>query len=310
MDDDAPAHPRRIAVFGQANLEVVVPAGPFPIAYEPDRPLRAGSITVSVSGTAYNEAIALWRLGCEVELCVGHAADDPVAAFLTAAQPSDPRLRITRVPVPRQPLTAVLLGDQGERLILNDYRGNPPWQHDPAVAARLAQGCDLAVIPLGTANGELAEHAAELGVPVACDVHAIPGLAGPHEPYCAAADLLFMSDERLGGPVEDWLEQVMARWPCRIAVVGQGARGATMAVRGDPRLVHVPAVTTGPVVSTLGAGDALCAAFIDGYTRGLEPRAALERAAVYASAKLAHPGGSAGLLTAEELNGLIASRTM
>lgn len=254
MTANTPARPRRIAVFGHANLEVVVPAGPFPIAYEPDRTLRSGQITVGVSGTAYNEAIALWKLGSTVELCVSHAAGDPVAAFVTASQPSDPRLRITRVPVPRQPLTAVLLGDQGERLILNDHRGNPPWQHDPAAAARLARDCDLAVIPLGTANGLLAEHAGELGVPVACDVHAIPTLTGPHEPYCAAADLLFMSDERLAGPVEGWLEQVMARWPCRIAVVGQGARGATMAVRGEPRLVHVPAVITGPVVSTLGAG--------------------------------------------------------
>ena len=39
-------------------------------------------------------------------------------------------------------------------------------------------------------------------------------------------------------------------------------------------------------------------------------RAALERAAVYASAKLAHVGGSAGLLTEEELSRLLAERTM
>jgi acarbose 7IV-phosphotransferase len=291
---------RRIAVFGHANLEIVIPAGPFPIAYEPDRALTSGEISVGVSGTAYNEAIALWKLGSHVELCVSHAADDPVAAFLLASQPDHARLRITRVPIPRQPLTAVLLGDQGMRLILNDYRGNGSWQHDPAQAARLARGCELAVIPFGTANTRLAEHAADLGVPVACDLHAIGGFDGPHEPFGQAADLLFMSDERLPCAAEEWLERVMSRWPCRIAVLGQGARGATLAVRGEHRYVHVPAVAAAPVVSTLGAGDALCAAFIDGYTRGLDPGSALRRAARYAAAKLAYPGGAQGLLTEEE----------
>jgi sugar/nucleoside kinase (ribokinase family) len=61
-------------------------------------------------------------------------------------------------------------------------------------------------------------------------------------------------------------------------------------------------------ISTLGAGDALCAAFLDGYTRGLDPAAALRRAAVYASAKLAHAGGAQGLLTAGELGRLMAGR--
>lgn len=97
--------PRRVAVFGNANLEIVIPAGPFPIPYQPDR-LTAGEITVGVSGTAY-----------------------------------------------------------GERLILNDHRGNGPWQHDPAQAARIARGCDLAVIPFGPASTRLAEHAAGLGLP-------------------------------------------------------------------------------------------------------------------------------------------------
>ncbi|HEY0933440.1 MAG TPA: hypothetical protein VGD91_06805 [Trebonia sp.] len=102
---------------------------------------------MGISGTAYNEALALWKLGSHVELCVSHAADDPVAAFLTASQPRHPRLRIT-----------------------------------------------------------------------------------------------------------------------------------------------------------LGAGDARCAAFIDGCTRGLDPGTALRRAVRYASAKLAHAGGAQGLLSAGELD--------
>jgi acarbose 7IV-phosphotransferase len=122
-----------------------------------------------------------------------------------------------------------------------------------------------------------------------------------------AADILFMSDERLPVAVGEWLEQVMDRWPCRIAVVGQGARGATMAVRGDSGLHHVPAVDAGPVASTLGAGDALCAGFLDGHARGLPPRSALARAAVFAAAKIRQASGAQGLLSASELDQLCAT---
>jgi len=136
---------------------------------------------------------------------------------------------------------------------------------------------------------------------------AIGGLHGDHEPFCEAADILFISDERLSVPAGEWLEKVMDRWPCRIAVIGQGARGATMAVRGDSGLHHAPAVDAGPVASTLGAGDALCAAFLDGHARGLPPRRALARAAVYAAAKIRHIGGAQGLLSASELDQLCAT---
>ena len=68
----------------------------------PVNDLVAGQISVGVSGTAYNEAIALWKLGSHVELCVSHAADDPVAAFLVASQLASPgRRRSSRVRVPR-----------------------------------------------------------------------------------------------------------------------------------------------------------------------------------------------------------------
>jgi sugar/nucleoside kinase (ribokinase family) len=296
----------RFAVFGNSNMEVVIAAGQFPVPYEPSRTLPPGSIHVGVAGTAYNVGIGLWRLGHQVDLCVTQG-NDPAAAFVTAAQPRDPRLRIIPLPVPRQPVTAVLTGDHGRRLIFNEAREGT-WQHDPARAVEIARGCDLVVLPIGSANALLAAHAGDFGAPLACDVHAISALHGDHEPYCEAAQILFMSDERLPVPVEEWLEKVMDRWPwCRIAVVGQGARGATMAVRGDSGLHHVPAVDAGPVASTLGAGDALCAGFLDGHARGLPPRSALARAAVYAAAKIRHAGGAQGLLSASELDQLCAA---
>jgi sugar/nucleoside kinase (ribokinase family) len=306
-DDATVGDPGRVAVFGNSTLEICIPVGGFPVVYEPSRTVPAGGIPAAVAGTAYNVGIGLWRLGHEVTLCVTRGQDQ-AGALATASMPNDPRLHIIPLPVPRQPVTAVLLGDDGRRMILNESRDRA-MQHDPASAAEASRGCDLAVLPIGSANAHLATHAADLGVPLACDVHAIPGLTGDHEPYCEAATILFMSDERLPVSVPDWLEQVMTRWPCRIAIVGQGDLGATMAIRGQSDLHHVPAVNAGPVASTLGAGDALCAGFLDGYTRGLPPRDALFRATVFAAAKIRQVGGAQGLVTASELDQLCATAT-
>jgi sugar/nucleoside kinase (ribokinase family) len=148
---------RRFAVVGHATMEVVISVGGFPVAYEPARTIPGG-ISVGVSGTAYNVGTALWRLGNTVDLCVAIGAD-PVAAFVAANVPADPRLRIIPAGIGEQPVTAVLAADGGKRLILNDYRGGRDWCH------------------------------------------------------CEAADILFMSHERLPLPAEDWLKQAMARWP-------------------------------------------------------------------------------------------------
>jgi len=116
-----------------------------------------------------------------------------------------------------------------------------------------------------------------------------------------------MSDERLPAPGEQWLGQVMDRWPVQFAILGQGEHGATLATRSSRELHHVPAAPAGEIRSTLGAGDALCAGFLDGYTRGLPPPQALHRATVFAAAKLAAVGGAAGFLTADELHTRLAA---
>jgi sugar/nucleoside kinase (ribokinase family) len=296
--------PARFAVFGHANLEVNARIGEFPLAYSPDQSLP-DPIAIGVSGTAYNVGTALWRLGNQVDLCVTIGAD-PVAAFVTASLPTDDRLRIIPALVPEQPVTVVLTGQPTHRMVLTDHRAARSYRHQPATAEPIMQRSDVVVLPVGPVNTGLAEHLAGRAAPraftVACDVHAISALSGPHEPFCAAADILFMSDERLPLPAGNWLSEVMRRWPVQLAVLGRGARGATLAIRGHRELHHVPAAPAGEIISTLGAGDALCAAFLDGHTRGLPPYQALERATAFAAAKLAAVGGAAGFLTADQLN--------
>lgn len=145
-------------------------------------------------------------------------------------------------------------------------------------------------------------------MPVAADVQAV---SGPDDAYnrdwLAGADLLFASHERLEATPPDFVAALHRRYGTAVVVVGLGADGSLLGVRGEP-LVHRPAVRTREVVSTVGGGDALFAAFLDGWIRGLEPRAALSRATYFASWKVGAAGGAAGFLDRAGLDALVAAR--
>lgn len=289
----------RFAVFGNANLEVVATIGDFPMVYAPDRLLQGG-LHPDASGVAVNVATALTALGNPVTACVT-IGRDPVGAAVAGHLA---RSGLTVVPgeVDEQPVTLVLLDQHGRRLIVNDYRAAAGFRHDPATAAPLMAAADVVVLSNSDVNRDLLAPATNCGATVVCDVQAITSLDGPDRPFCQAADILFASAERLSEPAPVWLAQVMRAFPrCRIAVVGQGEHGATLAVRGQPAAA-VPAAPAEALVSTLGAGDALLAGFLDGHTRGMPPAAALRRATVFAAAKLSAIGGATGFLDAAELN--------
>jgi len=85
-------------------------------------------------------------------------------------------------------------------------------------------------------------------------------------------------------------------------VIGLGEKGALLAVRKDGFVGRFPAVYTRPVVNSIGAGDALFSAFLDGYMRTYDPFAALRRAMVFASYKIGEKGAAEGFLSEEELD--------
>nr|MBP7635681.1 carbohydrate kinase family protein [Candidatus Ozemobacteraceae bacterium] len=113
--------------------------------------------------------------------------------------------------------------------------------------------------------------------------------------------ILFMSHEGLPCPPEAFAAELLGRFPARFLVIGLGVEGALLAERGRPPK-RVPAVTPRPVVNSIGAGDALFAAFLDGWLRYGDAAAALARAVFYAGWKIGDNGGAAGLMTAAELD--------
>ena len=115
--------------------------------------------------------------------------------------------------------------------------------------------------------------------------------------FMEQADILFLSDEAVGDNYRAFMEQLADAYPCRIIVMGRGAKGAAIYLRDTGELTEMPATSAGTVVNTVGAGDALFSAFLHYYTKGLAPLDALQRAQIFATHKITVSGASNGFVS-------------
>ena len=291
-----------IAVAGVVNVETTLPVEGLPLSYEPVRYPR-NLMQSRASGVGFNVAAALSSLGDDVRL-VGYVGDDALGEFasreLLTRGLTGPGLRRTSA----TPQSVVLSAPDGRRSVFTDLKDLPEQIYPAEPFAVLLDGADLAVMStIGFARALLAV-ARQRRVPIAVDLQAIDDANDPYlQDWLACADVVFCSDERLPVPPGRWAEMLLDRHGMELVVVGCGAAGCLLCVRGEaPRLV--PAVAPWGVASTVGAGDALFAAFLHCRLAGLDPHAAIERAVLFAGCKIGHTGGGEGFLTGAELDQL------
>ncbi len=287
----------KILVAGLINLETTLQVEGFPIGYSPVRYPFFG-VNSTISGVGYNVAKALTTLGDEVRFAA-LVGNDPVGRLARETLVAD------RIPtelvlahLPQTPQSVIQYDREGRRQINVDLK-NIQETADPAETFEAAlAGCDLAVLcNINFARPFLAT-ARRLGVPIATDVHTIASLDDDYNrDFMTAAEILFMSDESLPCSPEEWAWRVQARYGPKILVIGLGASGALLALKDSSRLEYFPAVGTRPVVNTIGAGDALFSAFVHFYACENDPRAALQKAIVFASYKIGEKGAAEGFLT-------------
>lgn len=297
----------RVLVSGLINIETTLRVEGFPIPYVPVRYPFFG-IQSTVSGVGYNVARALTVLGDDVRflsLVGDDAAGLLVRERLTVeAIPGDRVLRALR----QTPQSVILYDGAGRRLINTDLKDIQEQTYPVELFDAGLQGCALAALCNVNFSRPFLARAHQFGVRVATDVHTISDLDDDYNrDFMAAADILFMSGELLPCSPEAWVRRLWDRYGVEIAVVGLGAHGALLGIRGAGALERLPAVRTRPVVSTIGAGDALFSAFIHEMGGGRAPEAALRRAMVFASYKIGEASASAGFLDEHGLAALIAA---
>ena len=291
------------AVAGLINIETTVRVDGFPIYYSPALYPFHG-IRTTVAGVGYNVTKALTALGDRVRL-LSLAGRDPAGQLVRQALEDDglPSADVL-FQLDQTPQSAILYDGDGRRQINVDLKDIQEAVYPPEAAARALAGCSVAVLCNINFARPLLAVARGAGKTIATDVHAIADLDDDYnQDFMRAADVLFMSHERLPVAPGEWAERVVARFGNEIVVVGLGADGALLHVKRDGRTLHLPAVYTRPVVSTVGAGDALFACFLHVFALGRDPYLALRQAVRFASYKIGAAGAAEGFLSAAELDG-------
>jgi len=296
-----------ILVSGLINIETTLKIEGFPIAYQPVRYPFFG-VNATVSGVGYNVAKALVTLGDDVRF-ISLVGQDFAGELVNRVLQEDGINRKFVLPEMDTTAQSVILYDStGQRMINTDLKNVQEQVYPKAFFVEAVKGCTLAALCNINFSRPLLEECLNRRIPIATDVHTISDLEDSYNrDFMAAADILFMSDEHLPAAPADWAKALQHRYGTKIVVIGLGAKGAFLAVRGQS-IVPVPAVQTRPIVSTIGAGDALFSAFIHFYAKSQDPYQALQKAILFASYKIGETGAAAGFLDEAGLEKIMGGR--
>ncbi len=292
-------------VSGLINLETTLQIDQFPVEYIPVRYPFYG-VSSSVSGVGLNVAQALAVLGNDVEL-ISIIGQDIVGRIAREAD-HHPHLDISGILslIAETPQSVILYDRDGKRQINVDLKDIQ--EHSYPIDCFLAKldRCDAVILCNINFSRPFLRYATERGKLIATDVHAVSSLDSPYDrDFMAAADILFMSDEQLPCPAEEWLDKIMATYKAQVVVIGMGSKGALLADRDANNIHHFQAVNSRPVINTIGAGDALFASFMHAYMKSHNVRESLKRAMIFASYKIGTNGAAAGFLSDEQLQDLL-----
>ena len=294
----------RILVSGLINIETTLQVEAFPLTYEPVRYPFFG-INSTVSGVGYNIASALRTLGNKVDFLsiIGRdTASDAVRLALVKDGLSD-QFIIDNMPHTAQ--SVILYDRTGRRQIHTDLKNIQDRVYPVPRFKQVLQRCSFAVLCNINYNRPLLALAKDAAIPIATDVHTIAEIEDAYNrDYMAAAHILFMSDELLPCPPEEFIRQLQSRYDTAVIVIGLGSQGALLAVKKDGFSGRIAAVSTRPIVNTIGAGDALFSSFVHVYQQKGDPYDAIRKAVVFASYKIGTSGAAEGFLTAAELEDL------
>jgi len=289
---------KKIAVVGSINIDQTVTAERIPLKGET---LSGGSLRYIPGGKGANQAVAMAKLGAEVEMfgCVGD--DDngrKMVENLTANGVKTSHIRVT-ADVPTG-IAIITVGDHDNTIIVVEgANGQVDRAYIDSVKDVLL-GYDMVVlqheIPLDTVH-----YVVEL-----CAAHAIPTILNPAPAAEVPMDIIdkvtYLTPNEHEAVLifgrERSTEDLLKAYPEKL-VITQGSRGVSVGLSGG-EVLNVPA-RKATVVDTTGAGDTLNGAFCVKIAEGCGIAEALRYANAAASLSIGKFGAQSGMPTALEL---------
>ncbi len=290
---------------GQATLDHVLTV---PGSVVTGRKQAALAHDVVGGGVAANAAVAVSRLGGDAALvsCVGaDEAGDEVLRELRREGVDTTAVR--RLPGVQTPVSAVLVGADGGRTVVN----HTPGELFDRPAPRLdAQPADAVMVdgrwPAATVG--VLRYARERGVPAVVDVDRVGGATDWDETFALATHLIVAEDAlaELTGERDpaDGVARMAARTGACVAVT-LGARGVLW-IDGDG-LRRLPAFPV-DAVDTTAAGDVFHGAGALALAEGADVESAFRFAAAAAAVKCTRAGARRGIPDRDAVRAVLAGR--
>ena len=288
----------KLAVVGSINVDMTVTAERIPLKGET---LMGDSINYIPGGKGANQAVAMAKLGAEVEMfgCVGNDSHGQkmIDNLKQAGVKTDHIKVLENVPTG---IAMITVGDNDNTIIvIPGANGKVDKSYADGIKDSLA-AYDMVVlqheIPLETVH-YIIEFCAEKGVPVV--LNPAPAAAVPMDiiekvtyvtPNEHEAVLIFGNDLTT--------EEMLKKYPEKL-VITQGSRGVSTCLKSG-EVLTIPA-RPAKVVDTTGAGDTLNGAFSVQISKGADMKTALTYANTAASLSTEKFGAQSGMPTAEEV---------
>jgi len=294
----------RLICLGHSSVDTIYRVAAIPVA--PTKVLATG-YNEAGGGMAANASVAASRLGAQVEYW-GRIGDDASGRQITDWLEAEAvRTRgVRRIANARSPRTAVLIDDQGERLICT--YNDPALDDDPSwLPLHSVEHCDAILADVrwraGAALALDAARAAHVPSVLDADIAAADTLRD----LCARCDYAIFSEPglRTASGTPSIVEGLRRMQPIARGLVGVtlGAEGFLWLEASEERRVPAPRVT---VVDTLAAGDVFHAAFAIAIAERRSIVDAARFACAAAALKCTRAGGRNGAPTRAEVETLLA----
>lgn len=288
----------KLAVVGSINMDMTVTAERIPMKGET---LRGGSVTNIPGGKGANQAVAMVRLGAEVEMfgCVGD--DDNGRALIRNLEKAGVKTGHIRVidDVPTGIAMITVAENDNTIVVVPGANGKVDREYVDSISGELER-YDMVVlqheIPLDTV-AYVVDLCYGKGIPVV--LNPAPA-AGVPEKIVEKVTYLTPNEHEavlIFGSHAD-TEEMLRKYPEKL-VITQGARGVVTCLKNG-EILRVPARRS-KVADTTGAGDTLNGAFSVRICAGDSLRDALVYANTAAGLSTEKFGAQSGMPTAEEV---------
>ena len=292
----------KFLVAGVVQRETIVKVDNIPIGYMgiTERP---NTIFTSTGGDAYNESLALKWLGNSVDLMsmVGEGesmdlVNPPGCEVELVTDYVLPRLADT-------PIAVLFYDENRKQQIFEDIKNLGDVPYDLALFRERAKRAEMLVVSDANFCRPLIGIGKELRKPIAVNIREYTEeKAYFNEDFLKGGDILYISDDRLGGDPYEFVKLLAAKYRPQIIILGQGAAGLILYDKNKNIIAHYNTVKTHKTVNTVGAGNALFSCFLHFYNKTKDSVFAVKNAMLFASYKIGFMGTSSGFMTEEEIS--------